>query len=48
MEKINWDKLELREQAAAIALAVGVVALGVVELEEYVETKIEGIFEDGN
>lgn len=44
LERIN---LELREKAAAIALAVGMVVLGVQELENVIERQVDEWFEEG-
>lgn len=38
--------LELREKAAAVALAVGMVALGYQMAEDYLEHKVDEWFEE--
>lgn len=46
MEILN--NLELREKAALVALAIGCIAIGWAEFEDYVDYKVEEMFEDGN
>ncbi|MCA9343215.1 hypothetical protein KC950_04360 [Candidatus Saccharibacteria bacterium] len=40
-----WDKLEFREKAAAVALAIGVTILGAIEVGDFIEHRIEEIME---